>query len=91
MAAPIHRQLHEAYAGADLFPALHTGDADADAGHRRAIPLIARCGSGSARCWRKQPARRGDGSYQVAMGGIGFALPVAQWPQTSDISGWCRK
>lgn len=84
-AAPIHRQLHEAYAGADLFLRCTPAMPMPTLANCRAIPPIARCGKRQRALLAQGAGAAGRRIVLVAMGGIGFALPVAQWPQTSDI------
>jgi hypothetical protein len=91
-AAPIEAQLHAAYAAADCFLRCTPAMTMADLANTRAIPPIARVGRRRRDELEQAIACHGDGGsgqaerlVVVAMGGIGYALPIARWPQVAGV------
>lgn len=84
-AVPIHAEIMAAYVGADAFlrctPAMPMDDLP----NARAIPPVARRGTS---CRSELEARLGRSSERwvlVAMGGLGFELPVRHWPRVDGV------
>lgn len=84
-AAPIHAQLRDAYAGADAFLRCTPAMPMADLENRIDLPPLARVGTAQRARLEETLGVAGERRVLVAMGGIGFELPVARWPRTPGI------
>lgn len=84
-AAPIHAEITAAYAGADAFlrctPAMPMNDLP----NARAIPPVARQGTSCRSQLEARLGRAGERWVLVAMGGLGFELPVRHWPSVAGV------
>lgn len=84
-AAPIHAELHAAYAGADRFLRCLPATAMPTLPRVVDLPPIARVGQADRAALAAAIGTEGERRVLVGMGGIGFALPVAAWPRTPGI------
>jgi hypothetical protein len=84
-APPIEAQLHAAYAGADAFLGCTPAMPMADLANRRSVPPLACVGTERRAQLEDTLGVAGGRLVLVAMGGIGYRLPVAHWPRTPGI------
>ncbi len=84
-AAPIHAQLQAAYAGATAFLRCTPAMPMRDLPNTRSLPPVARLGTRRREALEAAIGTAGERLVLVAMGGIGFRLPVAQWPQMPGV------
>lgn len=84
-AAPIHAQLLAAYAGAEVFLRCTPATPMSDLPNRHDLPPLAHLGVARRAALAAALGATGERLVLVAMGGIGFDLPIAQWPMTPGI------
>lgn len=84
-AATIHAQLHDAYAGADVFLRCTPATAMRELPNRRDLPPLAHLGVARRESLTAALGATGERLVLVAMGGIGFEVPIARWPMTPGI------
>ncbi|MFC5299757.1 hypothetical protein [Azospira restricta] len=84
-AASIHAQLHAAYAGAEVFLRCLPATAMPTLPRVVDLPPIARVGRAEHAALAAAIGAGDERLVLVGMGGIGFDLPLAQWPQTPGI------
>ena len=84
-AAKIHAELHAAYAGADVFLRCLPAMPMRDLPNTRDIPPLARLGQSRRAALEAALGGCNERLVMVVMGGIGFELPVAGWPQVPGV------
>jgi hypothetical protein len=84
-AEKIHAELLAAYAGADCFLRCTPAMPMPDLTNTRDLPPLARSGRCQREALEAALGVKGEKLVMVVMGGIGFQLPVAGWPQMPGV------
>lgn len=84
-AEKIHAELLAAYAGADCFLRCTPAMPMPDLGNTRDLPPLSRLGEPRRQALEAALGVRGKRLVLVVMGGIGFELPLARWPQLPGV------
>ena len=84
-AEKIHAELLAAYAGADIFLRCTPAMPMPDLGNTQDIPPLARAGTRCRAAIDERLGTQAERLVLVVMGGIGYHLPIARWPQLAGV------